>query len=270
MKDKRFISDTTLLQFERRMQPKERAEWMQALDSVGVQEIVLKFSSHKELDACKETARRAKCAVYVRMDPAQLQKALRMGARNIHLEVPASYPMIYTAYHKNKDWAKKTFLQCKDLLLHSGANTTLVMADASRAEPCFLESLAQAAAGMPVEKLILKDLMGLQPLSACAELIANTLSFGYPVGYEGSDQFGLAVANTIQALRVGAVYASCCLGSLGHGCDLRRLLHTTNRIFDYGVDRKGAEQLDRNFKHTYRGERMLQRQNSRFDDCRLR
>ena len=270
MKDKRFLSDTTLLQFAKRMQPKERIEWMRSLDTVGAYEIVVKLPSHKELDACTETLRRAKCAVYVRMDPGQLQKALRMGAKNIHLEVPASYPMIYTSYHKNKDWAKKTFLQCKELLMNSGTNVTLVMADASRAEPCFLETLAQAAAGIPVEKLILKDLMGLQSLSVCAELTVSTLAFGYPVGYEGSDQFGLAVANTIQALRVGAVYASCCLGSLGHGCDLRRLLQTTNRIFDYGVDRKGAEQLDRNFKQTYRGERMLQRQNSRFDDCRLR
>ncbi|HPJ03504.1 MAG TPA: hypothetical protein PKU80_11745 [Candidatus Limiplasma sp.] len=270
MKDRRFISDTTLLQFDRRMPHQERLGWMRALDDVGVYEIVWKPASQKELDACTGAMHSAKCAVYVHMDPAGLQKALRMGAKNIHLEVPASYPMIYTAYHKNKDWAKKTYQQCKDLLMHSGKSVTLVLTDASRAEPCFLETLAQMAAEMPIEKLILKDLMGLQSLSACAELTTTALTFGYPVGYESSDQFGLSVANTIQALRVGAAYASCCLGGLGHGCDLRRLLQTTNRIFDYGVDRKGAEQLDRTFKQTYRDERLLQRQNSRFDDCRLR
>lgn len=270
MKDKRFVSDTTLLQFAKRMQPIECIEWARALDAAGVHEIVLRFPSLKELSVLTGAAGSAKCAVYLRMDPAQLQKTLRAGARNIHLEVPASYPMIYTAYHKNKDWAKKTFLQCKELLASAGAHVTLVLADASRAEPYFLETLAQLAAGLPVDKLVVKDLMGLQSLSACAELIGSTLAFGYPVGYEGSDQFGLAVANTIQALRAGAAYASCCLGNLGHGCDLRRLLQTTGRIFDYGVDRKGAEQLDRSFKQTFRGERMLQRQNSGFDDCRLR
>ncbi len=270
MKDKRYITDTMLAQFGRRMTAQERTTWIQALDTAGVYEIVCKISSRKDLDAYTQATQTAKCAAYVRMDPGKLQKTLRMGAQTIHLEVPASYPMIYTAYHKNKDWAKKAFLQCKELLMHAGVDTTLVLADASRAEPTFLETLAQMAAGMPVEKLILKDLMGIQSLSACAELTLSTLAFGYPVGYEGSDQFGLSVANTIQALRVGASYASCCLGGLGHGCDLRRLLQTTNRIFDYGVDRKGAEQLDRTFKQAYRGERMLQRQNNQFDNCRLR
>lgn len=270
MKDKRLITDTTLLQFSKRMQSEERLAWLKALAALGVYEIVFRLPAKKELTAFTEAVSLSKCSVYVRMDPAQLQKAIRMGATNIHLEVPASYPMIYTAYHKNKDWTKKTFLQCKELLIGSSASTTLVLADASRAEPYFLETLATLAAGMTVEKLIVKDLMGIQSLSACGEQIGSTLSFGYPVGYEGSDQFGLAVANTIQALRTGASYASCCLGGLGRGCDLRRLLQTTNRIFNYGVDRKGAEQLDRTFKQTFRGERMLQRQNSRFEDCRLR
>ena len=133
MKDRRLISDTTLLQFDRRMQQKERLGWMRALDGVGVYEIVWKPTTQKELDASTSALQNAKCAVYVRMDPAGLQKVLHMGAKNIHLEVPASYPMIYTAYHKNKDWAKKAYLQCKELLIQSDTNVTLVLTDASRA-----------------------------------------------------------------------------------------------------------------------------------------
>ncbi len=256
MKHARFITDTTLLHGSGRMPARERVAWAGKLDGIGVHEVVMRLPSRREMDACGQALRHAKQAVYVRMDAAQLLKALKMGARTVHLEIPASYPMIYTVYRKNKDWAKKTMLACRDLLGEADAQTTLILADASRAEPCFLESMVQLAAGIRIEKIVAKDLMGIQTLSACAELTGTMLSFGYPVGYEGSDQFGLSVANTIQALRTGALHASCCLGGLDGGCSLRRLLQTTGRIFHYGIDRKGAEQLDRMFKQQFRGERM--------------
>lgn len=269
MKAARYITDTTLLNFSKRMQPKERVEWAGKLDQIGVQEIVMAPASRRELEACGSTIRTAQQAVYVKMDAAQLQKVLRSGVPAVHLEIPASYPMIYTTYKKNKDWARKTLLECRDLLMEADVSATLVLADVSRAEPCFLESLVQLMAGMHVKKLIAKDLMGIQSLSACAELISTMLAFGYELGYEGNDQFGLSVANTIHALRMGALHANCCLGGLGGGCDLRRLLQTTNRIFLYGIDRKGAEQLDRTFKQQYRSERMLQRENRRNADRRF-
>lgn len=270
MKEARFITDTTLLYFYRRMQPGDRVRWARMLDAVGVQEIVMALTSRKELEACGQAMTAARQAAYVKMDPALLARALRMGLQAIHLEVPVSYPMIYTAYKKNKDWARKTLLQCRDLLAEAGVGTSLVLTDASRAEPCFMESMVQLTAGMKIDKVVVKDIMGIQTMSSCAELIGGMREFGYEIGYEGSDQFGLSVANTIQALRAGALHASCCLGGVGGGCDLRRLLQTTNRVFQYGVDRKGAEHLDRTFKQLYRSERLLERQNSRFADCSLR
>jgi len=269
MKATRYITDTTLLHFSRHMQPGERVEWAARLDAVGVHEIVMRPAARRELDACGQAMRHAKQAVYVKMDAAQLAKALRAGVRAVHLEIPASYPMIYTVYKKNKDWTRNTLLACRDLLAQADITATLVLADASRAEPCFLESLLQLTAGIRIEKLLAKDLMGIQTLSACAALIGFLREFGYPLGYEGSDRFGLSVANTIQALRMGALHAGCCLGGLGGGCDLRRLLQTTNRVFEYGIDRKGAEQLDRTFKQQYRNERMLERQDSRNADSRF-
>ena len=265
MKPARFITDTTLLYFGRRMQVEERVEWAGRLDGIGVHEVVTRPASRRELDACGQALRSAKQAVYVRMDTAQLSKALQTDVRAVHLEVPASYPMIYTVYKKNKDWAKKTLLTCCDMLMKADVETSLILSDASRAEPCFLESMVQLAVGIKIEKLVAKDLMGIQTLSACADLTGAMLAFGYTVGYEGSDQFGLSVANTIQALRMGALHASCCLGNLG-GCDLRRLLQTTSRVFQYGVDRTKAEQFDRTFKQQYRGERMHERQNTQLDD----
>ena len=270
MKAVRFITDTTLLNFSKRMCPAERMEWAGMLDSIGVHEIVLPFSSRKELDAYATAIRHARQAVYVAMNPALLAKVLRVGPQTIHLEVPVSYPMIYTAYHKNKDWARKSLLQCRDLLMEAGVSVSLVLSDASRAEPCFLEQLVQLTAGMRIDKLIAKDIMGIQTMSGCVEQIGSMREFGYAIGYEGSDQFGLSVANTIQALRSGATYATCCLDGTGGGCDLRRLLHTTSRVFRYDIDRKGAEQLDRAFKQQYRSERLHERQNNRFADCRIR
>ena len=270
MKEARFITDTTLLCFAKRMEPEDRAQWAARIDDIGVHEIVTPLASRKTLDTYVEAIGQAKLAVYVKMDEAQLKKALQSGVPSIHLEVPVSYPMIYTTYKKNKDWAKKTLLRCGEMLRKSDVKTTLVLTDASRAEPCFLESLVQLTVGINIGKLVAKDIMGIQTLSACAEQIGGMRDFGYTVGYEGSNQFGLSVANTIQALRAGATHANCCLGGVGGGCDLRRLLQTTNRVFQYGIDRKGAEQLDRNFKQQYRSERLHERQNSRFADCRLR
>ena len=215
MKPARFITDTTLLYFGRRMQPKERVELAGRLDEIGVYEVVTRLASRKELDACGQALHSAKQAVYVRMDAAQLSKALKTGVRAVHLEVPASYPMIYTVYKKNKDWAKKTLLTCRDMLMKADVETSLILSDASRAEPCFLESMVQLAVGIKVEKLVAKDLMGIQTLSACADLIGTMLAFGYTVGYEGSDQFGLSVANTIQALRIGALQRLLLFGRLG-------------------------------------------------------
>ena len=270
MKAVRRITDTTLYYFHKRMQPEDRILWAGRLNDTGIHEIVMPYTSRKGLDACGAAITNARQAVYIRLDPALLAKALRAGMQTIHLEIPASYPMIYTVYRKNKDWVRKTLLECKDLLHCADVQATVVLADASRAEPCFLETLVQLMAGMQIEKIIAKDITGIQTLSACGDMIAAMRDFGYPLGYECGDQFGMAVANTIQALRMGAMYASCCLGGVGGGCDLRRLLQTTNRVFHYGTDRKGVEQLDRAFKQQYRSERMLQRQNGGFADCRLR
>lgn len=269
MRTARTITDTTLLYNAKRMSTVDRIAWASLLESIGIQEMITAYTTQSDFEALQRGLQSATHSLYIIMNTAQLSKALLAGAQSIHLEIPASYPMIYTQYHKNKDWVRKELLDCKELLYKRPTRITIVLADASRAEPCFLESLVQLLAGLPIEILIAKDIMGIQPMSACSNLIGTMLEFGYCIGYEGSDQYGLSVANTIQALRTGATIAHTCLGGYGGGCDLRRLLQTTNRIFDYSIDRKGAEQLDRTFKQHYRSLRLQGQKNQRHTNRRI-
>ncbi|MGE4485150.1 MAG: hypothetical protein AB7C97_08575 [Oscillospiraceae bacterium] len=251
MKERRYIADTTLYHFGKHMDRDERINTAGMLDQIGINEIAVRVSSLSEFEALRDSVKNASVIVCVGMEPKGLSDIIRYGARAIHFEIPASYPLIYTVYGKNKDWVRRTILECKEILQNSEITVSVGLVDASRAEPSFIENLVGLVSGMTISRLCIKDSLGVQPLSSCAALIKEVRELGYNVGYEGLDQLGMAVPNTIQALKSGASYACCSIAGIGGGCNMNNLLHTANRLFSFDVDRKGADELEKYFRKMY-------------------
>ena len=247
MKERKDIADNTLHYAARTMDRAHCLQIARLLDALGVCEIVADIRSGEELEAYRSHIKNAALSICAGMEPERIASAIRFGARSIHLEIPASYPRIYAVFGKNKDWVKKTLSDCLDLLVKADVSVSVGLVDASRAQISFLESLASQFSGVRVTAFCVKDTLGVQPLSACADLIRAARGFGYPVGYEAHDQLGMAVANTLQALKTGAARAYCALGGVGYACSLTNLLKTARLLFSFDIDRKEAEALDQLF-----------------------
>ena len=152
---------------------------------------------------------------------------------------------------KNKDWVRKNLLECRELLLETGAAASVVFMGASQADTSFLSGLTKLLSGMSISRVWIEDTLGIQSLSACAGLVEEALQMGYKVGYDGSDDLGMAVANTVQALKSGANAAACSLGGAGRGCDLCSLIHVAKPLFDFDIDKKEAKNLEKHFRELF-------------------
>jgi homocitrate synthase NifV len=89
--------------------------------------------------------------------------------------------------------------------------------DASRADRSFLLEFAQAAQQAGLSRLRIADTVGLLNPLQTSELIGmlRTEVPALPLEFHGHNDLGMATANTIAALAVGADYASVTVNGLG-------------------------------------------------------
>lgn len=106
----------------------------------------------------------------------------------------------------------------------------------------FLLMLTEQLVRLGVEYIRYADTVGVLIPSRAQENVRTIMTHtGMPVDFHAHNDLGMAVANSIMAMKVGAQFVDCTLSGIGErtgNCDLGRLLMAADSLYDFGVSRR--------------------------------
>ena len=260
MREKRRIVDTTLRDGEQQagiaLRPEEKLEIALLLDAIGVHEIEAGIPSLGQgeisyLKAVMKRKKQAQISVWARANTEDIKKAVCCKTDIIHIGTPISYVQIYTKLKKNKVWAQKNLVDCIEIAHKQGIEVTVGFEDASRADMGYIISTAKLVSKLGVKIVRIADTVGVLTPSRTRSMIhelLNQVDIGIEIHVH--NDLGMAVANSIEALKSGAQYVDCTLGGIGErtgNCDFYDLVHAAERCFDFDIHKGHIKKVEVNW-----------------------
>ncbi len=199
----------------------EKVAIARALDVVGVDliEAGVPAMGRAEQDTIARIAHlglTARVSAWCRADPVDVLAAAATGAAVVHICVPVSEGHLVTRLGRDRAWARSRVAAAVATALDRGLDVSVGFEDASRADDGFVIDLAGELVGAGVGRFRWADTVSrLEPVGA-VERLARLVA-AVPADWEihAHNDFGLATANTLAALRAGFGWASTTVGGLG-------------------------------------------------------
>jgi len=253
MKERRYIVDTTLRDGEQSpgiaFSVSEKVKLAGILESTGVYQIEAGIPAlgGSECEAIAEIVRcrnTALISAWNRLSLDDISKSFACRPDIIHISLPVSYVQLYVKLRKNKKWLLRTAVECVNYAREHGFRVTVGYEDASRADIGFLITLSEQLAAFGVEQIRYADTVGVLFPSRARDNIRTLLSHSaIPIEFHAHNDLGMAVANSILAMKGGARYCDCTLLGIGEragNCCLSSLLQAADSTYDFGISRRKA------------------------------
>jgi isopropylmalate/homocitrate/citramalate synthase len=218
--------DTTLRDGEQTvgvaLDPHQKLEIAKLLDSLGVSRIEAGFPRVSADDAeafglvCK-AGLRAEIWGFARAVQADLDEVIRLGAHATVIEIPASEIKL-RAYDIT---AEKSIQRAVEAVKHAkahGLKVAFFPVDGTRAELKHLEALYRAAFEAGADEAVVVDTIGACGPEAVEYLVGevrNWLGNSVPLHFHGHNDFGLATACAVAAVRAGATWIQGTINGMG-------------------------------------------------------
>ena len=188
------------------MKPVEKLEIATRLSEIGVHVIeagsaVASEGERQALRIISDAGLSAEICTYVRAVPLDIDYAADYGADSVHLVVPVSDLHIEKKLRKSRD---EVYVMAMDAVTYAkerGLIVELSGEDASRADPAFLRSIYSGGLDHGADRLCFCDTVGLLTPERVAEIIPPLCLA--PLSIHCHDDLGMAMANTLAALRSG-------------------------------------------------------------------
>ncbi|MBE0467297.1 MAG: homocitrate synthase [Candidatus Desulforudis sp.] len=180
----------------------------------------------------------AAIASWNRMHPADVDASLACGVKFVHLSAPVSDLHLEHKLRKSRSWVLGrmqevvAYARSKDCRISVGAE------DASRADPDFLVTYAQAAQDAGAERMRFSDTVGvLDPFRTYGLIRRLVTGLAIQVEMHAHNDFGLATANTLAAARAGAGAVSVTVNGIGERAGNANLREVARAIRQFcGID----------------------------------
>lgn len=159
---------------------------------------------------------KAQVTTWNRLRVDDIEASLACGARFLHVSAPVSDLHLRHKLKQTREWVMERLVHVLRYARACGAEVTVGAEDASRADPSFLLCFARVAAAEGAVRLRFCDTVGVLDPFRTVEAVAPLVhEIGIPVEIHAHNDFGMALANTLAALRAGATCASVTAGGLG-------------------------------------------------------
>jgi len=262
-KPRRYLLDSTLREGEQTpgvaFTAEQKLKIAELLDAGGVHQIEagIPAAGRREKELISKIIKNRKNAVvsvWARMSESDIRHAIDVTPDIIHISVPVSYPHIYAKLKKNKTWVINRLRDCLDIMGKSGIRLSVGFEDAFRSEASFMLQVARILLDFGVTRIRLADTVGVADPTVCREVIRELsarldgLEKKAEFGIHAHNDLGMAVANTIEAVKNGCIYADVTAGGIGEragNCDLAKLAESSSHIFDWGITAQEAARLQR-------------------------
>lgn len=158
----------------------------------------------------------SRISAWNRVNLDDIRASIACGVKDIHLTAPVSDLQITSKLGRDRRWILERLTEAIRFARKQGCRVSVGAEDASRADEEFLLLYARTARQEGAERFRYADTVGaLDPFSTYERIHRLVRSVDLEVEIHAHNDFGLATANALAALRAGAVWASTTVGGLG-------------------------------------------------------
>ncbi|HXH97177.1 MAG TPA: hypothetical protein VNH40_08210 [Gaiellaceae bacterium] len=219
------LYDTTLRDGEQTvgvvLDPGQKLEIARLLDELGVDRIEAGFPrvSQDDWEAVKLIAAaglRAEIWGFARAVPADLEALAELGVRYAVIESPISDAKL-DAIGVSRDVMLERITSAMRFAADRGIAAAFFGVDSTRADLDFFHRVYEGAVEAGAREVVVVDTLGVAAPEAVHDLVGRTIQWlgTIPVHFHGHDDFGLATANAVAAVRAGATWIQGTINGMG-------------------------------------------------------
>jgi isopropylmalate/homocitrate/citramalate synthase len=215
--------DTTLRDGEQTvgvvLDPQQKLEIARGLAEAGVERIEAGFPrvSQDDWDAVNLIAGAGLSAEiwgFSRAVPADVEALVELGVRASVIESPIS-DLKLEALGVSRETMLGRIRDAVAFAVENGITVAYFGVDSTRADPAFFDEAYSAAVEAGAAEVVVVDTIGVASPDATYALVERAQALGVPVHFHGHNDFGLATANAIAAVRAGARWIHGTINGMG-------------------------------------------------------
>ncbi len=201
--------------------PEQKLEIAKALDELGVDIIeagspATSEGERKAIRMISGEGLNAEICAFCRCLRQDVDLALQCEVNSIHLVIPTSDVHLRARLQKTREQAKEMALEALDYALKHGLVVEFSAEDATRSDRRFLFELLKEGLKAGAHRVCICDTVGVLTPQKCYDLFsAATKELRAPIAAHCHNDFGMATANTLAAIRAGASEAHVTINGLG-------------------------------------------------------
>lgn len=180
------------------------------ITSDGEREFASEISKMK-----REKKIKAELCTYCRVKKEDIDHAKKCGLDSVHLVVPVSDLHITEKLKKDRKTVLKMAIDMVKYAKSLGLTVELSGEDASRADMEYLKELYNAGIDAGADRLCFCDTVGILTPERTYEIFLDLSKLRVPISIHCHNDFGMATANTVAALRAGAAQAHVTINGIG-------------------------------------------------------
>jgi isopropylmalate/homocitrate/citramalate synthase len=240
------LYDTTLRDGEQTvgvaLDAEQKLEIARLLDGLGIDRIEAGFPRVSDDDAravraIAEAGLDAEIWGFARAVPADVEALLDLGVRHTVIEAPVS-DLKLRAYGVTRDQMLERIRKAVGFAAERGITVAYFGVDGTRAELDFLRRVYTTAVEAGAREAAVVDTLGVATPEAAAYLVEQVASWvDVPIHWHGHDDFGLATAAAVAAVRAGATWIHGTINGMGEragNADLGEIALALDAL--YGVE----------------------------------
>jgi isopropylmalate/homocitrate/citramalate synthase len=220
------LYDTTLRDGEQTvgvvLDPEQKLEIARLLDELGVDRIEAGFPrvSQDDWDAVRlisEAGLRAEVWGFSRAVPADLEALVELGVRASVIESPIS-DLKLEALGVDREAMLERIVYAISFAVDQDITVAFFGVDGTRADPAYFETVYKTAVEAGAREVVVVDTIGIAGPEAAADLVGRTREWvgpEVPIHFHGHNDFGLATAAAIAAVRAGAGWVQGTINGMG-------------------------------------------------------
>jgi isopropylmalate/homocitrate/citramalate synthase len=220
------LYDTTLRDGEQTvgvvLDPEQKLEIARLLDELGIDRIEAGFPrvSQDDWEAVRlisDAGLRAEVWGFSRAVPADLEALVELGVRASVIESPIS-DLKLEAIGVSREKMLGRITDAMRFAAEHGIHAAFFGVDSTRAEPEFYEQVYRGAVEAGAKEVAVVDTLGIASPEAVADLVGRTVEWvgpEVPVHFHGHNDFGLATAAAVAAVRAGARWVHGTMNGMG-------------------------------------------------------
>jgi isopropylmalate/homocitrate/citramalate synthase len=216
--------DTTLRDGEQTvgvvLDPEAKLEIARALDGLGVGRIEAGFprvsdDDRRAIELIRDAGLRAEVWGFSRAVAADVEALVELGLSASVVESPIS-DLKLRALGVSREEMLGRIRRAVAFAAERGVTVAYFGVDGTRADPGFFDDAYAAAVEAGAREAVVVDTLGVAGPEAVAELVGRTRErLGVPVHFHGHNDFGLATAAAVAAVRAGAAWIHGTVNGMG-------------------------------------------------------